>query len=350
MMENKKIKKLEKVNRNSTIRFKKSNLKPSRAQVGTISKPVQVSDGSEVFMIESDFVFGKKDNEFSFDVSMLNHFKYITSVEVRKDLNEKVVTLLLESQQTPCINSWNTLSKDFEDEDSASVQKFAEPLTAFGAKHENFLKEYNALKKENNMQKKIFLYKMREQTAAKRLYLLSTYPAFEMRYRMKKEEIKCTELCFNETFLREAGYTLENFTSNVLSEGLPQFFPPDSIAAIKTLQNVMENYMTNESESPEQEMDLLMKTGYRKKITFQTVMLVELSDQDLIMSLVFYMKSKSLPFGSYQKQPYTQEFLEILKSQDKEKEYLFGTYYGEKYLGLHSNTEKVCKIKELALP
>lgn len=64
---------------------------------------------------------------------------------------------------------------------------------------------------------------MRQQSAAKRVYMLSTYPSFEMRYRMKKDEVKCTELCFNETMLKEAGYTLENFTSTVLSEGLPQY-------------------------------------------------------------------------------------------------------------------------------
>jgi len=72
------------------------------------------------------------------------------------------------------------------------------------------------------MQKKLFLYKMRQQSAAKRLYILSTYPAFEMRYRMKKDEIKLTELCINETFLKEVGYSLETFTSTVLVEGLPQ--------------------------------------------------------------------------------------------------------------------------------
>ena len=72
------------------------------------------------------------------------------------------------------------------------------------------------------MQKKLNLYKMRQQAAFSRLNVLSSYPAFEMRYRMKKDEIKCTELCFNETFLKEAGYNLEHFTSAVLTEGLPQ--------------------------------------------------------------------------------------------------------------------------------
>jgi len=39
--------------------------------------------------------------------------------------------------------------------------------------------------------------------------------------------------------------------------------------------------------------------------------------------------------------------LEELKNIDKEKEYLLNTYYGEKFQGLYSNTDKVCKIREL---
>jgi len=72
------------------------------------------------------------------------------------------------------------------------------------------------------MQKKMALYKMRHQAAAKRLYILTTFPALEMRYRMKKDGVKLSELCINETFLKEVGYTIQNFTSTVLNEGLPQ--------------------------------------------------------------------------------------------------------------------------------
>jgi len=172
----------------------------------------------------------------------------------------------------------------------------------------------------------------------------------EIRFRMKKEDIKCTELCLNETFLREAGFTLENFTSNVLTEGLPQFFPPGPRKqGMNALRSFLEHFGESDIESPEQEGELLMKTGYRKKITFRTLSLVELSESDMILSLIVYINTKSLPFGSYQKEPYSANFLEILKEQDKEKEYLFNTYYGEKFQGLHSNTEKVCKIKELSV-
>lgn len=347
MIDNKKIKKLEKVNKTSTVRFKKSQLKPPRAQTGVISRPSRTYDESDVYMLESDIVFGMKDEEIVVDVSQLNHFKFITSVEIRKDLTEKMVTLLMEQKQNPAPTSWQTLANDFEKSENPLLKEWTETFQSFGGKYESFLKDFEGLKKENNLQKKLFLYKMRQQSAAKRVYMLSTYPSFEMRYRMKKDEVKCTELCFNETMLKEAGYTLENFTSTVLSEGLPQFFTQNSTGAATNLKGIMENFLVNETELPEQETELLMKTGYRKKVVMQTLILVELSETDLILSIIFSMKSKSLPFGSCEKQPYAPEFLEILKSNDKEKEYLFNTYYGENFQGFHSNTEKVCKIREI---
>jgi len=52
-MESKKIKKLEKVNRNSSVRFKKTLLKPSRAPTGQIDRPPRLDDESEVHLLES---------------------------------------------------------------------------------------------------------------------------------------------------------------------------------------------------------------------------------------------------------------------------------------------------------
>jgi len=288
-----------------------------------------------------------KDDQLSFDISMLNTFKYITSVEVRKDLNEKVVTLLLESKPNQQISSWHTVAEDLEANESPEVRGWSDSLRKFGTRYEGFMKEFEALKRENDLQKRMFFYKMRQQAASKRLYILSTFPAFEIRYRMKKDEIKCSELCYNETFLKEIGYTLENFTSTVLSEGLPKFLVSGSLVEKEIVKGIWENYLVNEAESPEQETEILMKTGYRKKVIMQTLTLVELSENELILSYIVYLKKKGLPFGSYQKEPYSPEFLDILKENDKQKEYLFQTYYNEKFQGLHSNTEKVCKIKEM---
>jgi len=238
---------------------------------------------------------------------------------------------------------------DLENNQTPGVQEWKESLKIFGSKYEGFMNEFEALKKDTSIQRKMMLHKMRNQAAAKRLYILTTFPALEMRYRMKKDSVKLSELCINETFLKEVGYTVQNFTSTVLSEGLPQFFPRRALTrAIGAVKAFMEHYMVNDTEMPAHEAELLMKTGYRKKVVLQTVELVEISDGDLILSFILYVKEKSLPYGSYQIQPFSQDFLEGLQSNDKEKEYLFKNYYGENFQGFHSNTDKVCKIKELS--
>jgi len=68
------------------------------------------------------------------------------------------------------------------------------------------------------------LMQIAQQTASKRLFWYSTYPCFELRFRLKESDLKISDMCFNETFIREAGYTLENFPSIVLTEGIPQYY------------------------------------------------------------------------------------------------------------------------------
>lgn len=168
-----------------------------------------------------------------------------------------------------------------------------------------------------------------------------------MRFRMKEGTLGIAELCMNETFIREAGYTLDNFPTIILNEGIPQFFPEDSRALINSMKTVMDNFLLNPISIPEQETEFLMKAGYKKKIAFETHVLIETSEDDVVISLILAITKKSIPSEIYEKKEYSEEFLETLKEFDKEKEYLLNIYYGEKFQGVYSNTEKVCKIKDL---
>jgi len=105
--------------------------------------------------------------------------------------------------------------------------------------------------------------------------------------------------------------------------------------------------MVHDFQAPEQETDFLMKTGYVKRVSYETHMLVEISEEDVILSIIFVIKTKSLPIKTYPQENYSPVFLEQLKNVDKDKEYLLNIYYGEKFQGLFSNTDKVCKIRDL---
>jgi hypothetical protein len=347
-MESKKIKKMARVNKNLVARFKKSNARPERARVGVVHKPSRLFAENEVLVMESDCFFGVNGEEIYFDISMINMFKYITSVEINKDLPEKLLTLLLEPKPDFELTSWRTVSEDFDNMENEKVKDWNESLKIFGNRYESFLQEFQRIKKETDVAKRMALVQMKQRSAYKRFQIFSTYPAFEMRYRLRDGQVKLTELCLNETFVKEVGYTVENFTNTVLTEGIPQFFAKSQVSrAVGACKAFFEHYMVNDTELPPHEAELFMKTGYRKKVNLQSLELVEIADGDLILSFMLYVKEKSLPYGSYTKEPLAPEFMEILKLHDQEKEYMFNHYYGENFKGLHSNTDKVCKIKEL---
>ena len=83
---------------------------------------------------------------------MLNIFKHITSVEVRKDLSEKIVTFKLEPQSCPAVTSWwvlpfsgfdmfsrQTVLEDLEKKETPAVKKWAESIQKFGPQYQNFI-------------------------------------------------------------------------------------------------------------------------------------------------------------------------------------------------------------------
>lgn len=134
------------------------------------------------------------------------------------------------------------------------------------------------------------LFQMKQRSAYRRFQVLSTYPAFEMRYRLREGQVKFTELCLNETFIKEVGFTVENFTSTVLSEGIPQFFAKTPIStAIGACKAFMEHYMENDTELPPHEAELFMKTGYVTSFTFKPILRF-LRERKLIFSHLSLLK------------------------------------------------------------
>jgi len=201
-----------------------------------------------------------------------------------------------------------------------------------------------------NLQQKLILAQSAKDSIAKRIHIFSTFPAIEMRFRMKDGVIGIGELCMNETFIREAGYTLDNFPTIVLNEGIPQFFPENSKALLNSLKTAMDNFLIGPVSLQEQETDFLMKAGYKKKVAFETHVLIEMTEEDVVISLILAITKKSFPIEMYEKKDYNEEFLETLKVFDEEKEYLLNTFYGEKFQGVYSNTGKVCKLRDLDSP
>lgn len=96
MLETKKIKKLEKVSKYNASQIKKSGLSTRRAEVQSLLKPPIFNLPVAMYVTTSDIFLGIKGKEVQFDFSLLNHFKFITSVGIRQDLEEKIVTVLLE--------------------------------------------------------------------------------------------------------------------------------------------------------------------------------------------------------------------------------------------------------------
>lgn len=67
------------------------------------------------------------------------------------------------------------------------------------------------------------LREVNDQADNTRKQLISTIPYFELKSQFKNGRIQLTEMLFNEKFLTELGYTVENFSATMFQEGLPKY-------------------------------------------------------------------------------------------------------------------------------
>lgn len=72
-------------------------------------------------------------------------------------------------------------------------------------------------------QRKRFFINVTDQTEKQRKELLETYPCFELKFRLRNHQNQLKEVRFTESFVDATGYSVEEFASLILQEGVPQY-------------------------------------------------------------------------------------------------------------------------------
>jgi len=99
---------------------------------------------------------------------------------------------------------------------------------------------------------------------------LEDYPCIFLKSGAIEGKPGISEIVLNEEFMKEVGYPLDIFASQVLEEGIPQFMPYENEAQTVILRHVMEKYFelsTEESyQSAEISSYLFTKDNYVKEV------------------------------------------------------------------------------------
>ncbi len=96
--------------------------------------------------------------------------------------------------------------------------------------------------------------------------LLENYPCIFLKSGSIEGKPGISEIVLNEEFMKEVGYPLDIFASQVLEEGIPQFMPYENEAQNVILRQVMEKYFELDSfyKSAEISSHLFTKDNYVK--------------------------------------------------------------------------------------
>ena len=114
-------------------------------------------------------------------------------------------------------------------------------------------------------------YKIRPEFHKMQNELLNEFPCIFLKSGSIEGKPGISEIILNEDFMKEAGYPLEMFASQVLEEGIPQFMPYENEAQNLILKTMLERYFELGScdyKSPEISTHLFTKDNYVIRLNF----------------------------------------------------------------------------------
>jgi len=191
-------------------------------------------------------------------------------------------------------------------------------------------------------------------TEDKKKRLFETYSCIQSKYRLKNHQNQLNEIIFSEGFLREIGYSLEEFAHIVLEEGIPQLLLFNDHPNDSGIKELMKRYFTlgpQDYETPEFESLLRLKHGYVRKIKYKVFYLMNYENNSFGLDSILAILSKEEPYLGHpnpENLPIKKGFMQTMNLRAKESEYFLSSYYNLSFPRKFENMHKICRVREIA--
>lgn len=321
--------------------------KEARCAFDVIPHPLKFTGFPELYRLYADVILMEQNNNLTFESSLFNHFKLYKQAQIVNYATQKAIKFKMENQNVPTVD-WRRLLDKLST--SNSLQQWINPVKNYCERYESLIQKFQEGFTEERI---IAMEESNTKMENIRQTLMKTYPCIEFKSMLKDGQINVSEMSFSEKYCSELGFTLDEFSSVVFEEGLPQISPLTGSGASSFAKLRLEKYLTFDQDgyqTPEFETYFIMKGGYMKKVKLK-VLYHPCYEKGVpgfvIIGVVVAHQRPAYIAPHLQGLKLNTEFVDYMTNKEQEANQFLTAYYGEELEPKYSNLPKTCTIREI---
>ena len=325
---------------------------PEECNYQLIPCPLKFIYTCNIYRIYGDINLREHEGTLITDTTLLNHRLSCKDIQIIDGQDHKMVQLTLDINFQFQLPPWQLVTAKLRESESTELVRWANIIENYTLRYENMLRSFSNREANLNGEEEERLKIVDFESRKKLQKFFKKYACINFKTKFKNNNMHVTEICLNDKYLNELGYSIDSFTLTVLREGVPHLVPVNNT---HTVQALMENYhnVENSSEYKTAEFNssLTVKNGYSRRIKYKVYYLPTFEDgfigYDCFVPITgkespTYLSSENPSYCSLNKQ-----FLDQMLTQEKESDGFLKKFYNTSIQQKYTTMDKVCKVKEL---
>lgn len=333
-------------------RIVKDTKKSLRCRFTEIPPPAKYVYSSTVYSIFGDIPCTFYKGEIATEISLYNETKNFKDIAVNKVNEQTIVTLKPTLKTDKYVPDWTELTNILSQTEDEKMNEWAKNIKSFCHTYSKVMQRQSRKKMKSGPRKQFF-YHVTDETNSQSTRLFENFPCIKLRYRIKNHQNQLKEILLNERFVKEMGYSIDNFVTTVLQEGFPQLLPYENPLGPVVLKALIKNYFTigdNGYQVDELACPLLMRNNLAKNMKFKSYFLMNYEDSVFGMDIIFAITAADEPYVMPKvklNQELNNEFINLMSSQEGEIDYFVSNFYDQSIKRNYTNFHKTCMLKEI---
>lgn len=328
--------------------------KEPRCDYQLIPYPSKFLSPARLYRLYADLILMEKDDTLVSGASLYNNFKIYKNAQMYESMNQKLVRVKIENRDIPVMD-WRAVTEKLGRSDSKELKNWTQVIREYCERYENVVKKMQKDQDEMTNNKQVQLVERNKKLEQFRQNIMKTYPYAESKVQFINGQMQITEMSFSEKYLAELGFTIDEFTSTVFQEGMPEILSLSSHAGTSIAKLRLEKYMAHDQDgyqTPDFDSNLVMKNGSLKKIKYRVYYYTcfEKGVPGFVLIGAIVGKEKALIKNTNQGNQTVKinsDFVDFMCGREQERDNFLASYYDKRAEKKYLDTYKTCKVKEI---
>jgi hypothetical protein len=250
-----------------------------------VDPSTRILNNNNIHLIAGNIGLVEINRQIYLEPGFVNMLYAVRDFEIEKRPNSSIINLSFQIANENSLAPWEYTVKRLESYGDLNLATWAYKIKTYYTKHVAAMANYYELM---NLKTSSQINEARENARMLCKDIEKERSFFMARYLAKIDTIELVSASFDEGFLKELGFDINNFSYWALSNGLPKMLEKDSSLTMKFAQLFLNSKITDYKplqKEPQHMNSLLDKNGGRKQKGLQTIMVTETAEEGIYLNI-----------------------------------------------------------------